>query len=61
MSDPGGVQPSRAERSGDQRNLASLEDVRWAILVPDALEQRVGNVRKVLARGASSERQSVHA
>ncbi len=48
----------RAERSGDQRALGLLEDVRWTILVPDALEQHSGAVRNVLARGKSSERQA---
>ena len=48
----------RAERSGDQRALGLLEDVRWTILVPAAVEQQSGGVRKVLARGKSSERQA---
>jgi HEAT repeat protein/thioredoxin-related protein len=48
----------RAERAGDQRLLGLLEDVRWTILVSDALEQRSGGVRNVLARGKSSERQA---
>ena len=48
----------RAERSGDQRTPGLLEDVRWTILVPDALEQAGGGVRNVLARGKSSERQA---
>ena len=47
----------RAERSGDLHTLGWLEDVRWAILVPDSVEQRVGGVRTALARGKSSERQ----
>ena len=48
----------RAERSGDQSALAAQEDVRWTILVPDALDRRVAGVRRTLARGASSERQT---
>jgi HEAT repeat protein/thiol-disulfide isomerase/thioredoxin len=48
----------RAERSGDQRVIRWLEDVRWAILVPDALEKHAGGVRAILARGKSLERQS---
>jgi thioredoxin 1 len=48
----------RAEKNGDQRALGLLEDVRWTILVPDAVEQQSGGVRKVLARGKSSERQA---
>lgn len=48
----------RAEKSGDQRALGFLEDVRWTILVPDAVEQQSGGVRNVLAHGKSSERQA---
>lgn len=48
----------RAERTGDQRVIGLLEDVRWAILVSDAVEQRTGGVRNALARGKSSERQT---
>jgi thioredoxin 1 len=48
----------RAERSGDARTLGLLEDVRWTLLVPDALEQHGGGIRTVLARGKSSERQA---
>jgi HEAT repeat protein len=48
----------RAEKSGDQRALGLLEDVRWTILVPDAVEQQSGGIRNVLARGKSSERQA---
>ena len=48
----------RAERVNDQRAIGLLEDVRWAIVVPDALEARTGSVRQTLARGKSSERQS---
>jgi HEAT repeat protein len=47
-----------SEKSGDQRSLALLEDVRWAILIPDAVEQRAAGVRAVLARGKGTERQS---
>lgn len=46
------------DTAGDQRTLWLLEDVRWAILVPDTLEQRVGGVRRALARGSSPERQA---
>ena len=48
----------RAEKSGDQRTLGLLDDVRWTMLVPDAVEQQSGGVRNVLARGKSSERQA---
>ncbi|MGA9451070.1 MAG: HEAT repeat domain-containing protein [Verrucomicrobiia bacterium] len=48
----------RAERSSDPRTLGLLEDVLWTILVPDAVEQQSSGVRKVLARGKSSERQA---
>jgi HEAT repeat protein len=48
----------RAEKSGDQRVLGWLEDVRWAILIPDTLEQQAGGVRKILARGKSLDRQA---
>jgi HEAT repeat protein len=47
----------RAEKSGDQRALGLLDDVRWGVLVSDSLEQRTGGVRKTLARGKSLERQ----
>ncbi|HUR56802.1 MAG TPA: HEAT repeat domain-containing protein, partial [Opitutaceae bacterium] len=50
----------RAEKSGDLRMVALLEDVRWAILVPDAVEQRA-NVRAALARGTSPDRQAATA
>lgn len=39
------------------RLLALLEDIRWAILVPDAVDRRVGGVRLPLARWSSTERQ----
>jgi HEAT repeat protein/thiol-disulfide isomerase/thioredoxin len=48
----------RAEKSGDQRVIGWLEDVRWAILIPDTLEQQAGGVRKILARGKSLDRQA---
>jgi len=47
----------RAEKNADQRALGLLEDVHWAILVSDSIEQRTGGVRKTLARGKSLERQ----
>jgi len=47
----------RAERAGDTRTIGLLEDVRWAILIPDVVEQHTGGVRHALARGKSSERQ----
>jgi HEAT repeat protein/thioredoxin-like negative regulator of GroEL len=46
------------EKAGDQRSLTLLEDVRWAILVSDAVEERAGGVRGVLARGKGPERQT---
>jgi len=49
----------RAEGTGDLRTLGLLEDVRWTLLVPDALEQHGNGVRQVLARGKSSERQAM--
>jgi HEAT repeat protein len=45
------------EQAGDQRSLALLEDVRWAILIPDELERRQPGLRRTLARGISAERQ----
>jgi HEAT repeat protein len=48
----------RSERAGDQRSILFLEDVRWAILIPDTIEQRADGVRNALARGKSPERQS---
>ena len=50
----------RQERSGDHRSVSLLEDVRWAILIPDSLERRA-SVRVALARGASPERQAAAA
>jgi thioredoxin 1 len=47
----------RAESAGDARLVGLLEDVRWAILIPDSLEKEAGGVRRTLARGASQERQ----
>jgi HEAT repeat protein/thiol-disulfide isomerase/thioredoxin len=48
----------KSERTGDQRSLSLLEDIRWAILVPDSLDKKSGGVRQTLARGKSSERQA---
>jgi len=48
----------RAAGTGDQRALGLLEDVRWTILLPDALAERSGGARNALARGKSSERQA---
>jgi HEAT repeat protein len=39
------------------RLLALIEDVRWSILVPDAVDRRAGGVRQSLARWSSTERQ----
>lgn len=50
-----------AEKSGDQRSVSLLEDVRWAILVPDGVEQRAEGVRNALARGKGTERQNAAA
>jgi HEAT repeat protein len=50
----------RHERE-NPRLLALLEDVRWAILVPDALDRRAGGVRQTLARWSSTERQDAAA
>lgn len=47
-----------SEKTGDQRSLALLEDVRWAILITDVVEQRASGVRAVLARGKGPERQA---
>ena len=47
-----------AEKNGDQRSPGLLEDVRWAILIPDALDERAGGVRNILARGKEAERQA---
>ncbi len=49
---------ARAGRLGDTRSAALLEDVRWAILIPDELDQRAGHVRAALSRGVSTERQA---
>ena len=46
------------EKASDHRTLTLLEDVRWAILVPDALEKQADGVRLPLARGKSQERQA---
>jgi len=45
----------------DPHAVTLLEDVRWAILVPDSLEHRGGGVRAALARGTSGERQAATA
>lgn len=46
-----------SERTGDQRSVGLLEDVRWAILIPDTVEHRAVGARAVLARGKGPERQ----
>jgi thioredoxin 1 len=46
----------RYERE-NPRLLALLEDVRWSILVPDAVDRRAGGVRQALARWSSTDRQ----
>lgn len=46
------------EKTGDQRSLTLLEDVRWAVLIPDDVDQRTGGVRSVLARGKGPDRQN---
>ena len=50
----------RFERE-NPRLLALLEDVRWAILIPDAVDRRAGGVRQSLARWSSTERQDAAA
>lgn len=45
----------RAEAANDRTARRVLEDVRWALLVPDELEREVG-VRRDLARGRSKRR-----
>jgi len=50
----------RYERT-DPRLVGLLEDVRWAILLSDTVEQRAGGVRRALARGTSGERQAATA
>jgi HEAT repeat protein len=47
----------KCAESGDQNTLRVLEDVRWAILVPDPVEMKAG-VRRDLARGTSENRQN---
>jgi HEAT repeat protein len=47
----------RSDKGGDQRAVSLLEDVRWAILIPDPVEQRA-QARTALARGTSQERQA---
>lgn len=51
----------QSERDGHSRATALLEDVRWAVLVPDRVELRTGGVRAALARGTSPERQEAAA
>jgi HEAT repeat protein/thiol-disulfide isomerase/thioredoxin len=46
------------DKAGDQRTVTLLEDVRWAILIPEAVDQRASGVRNVLARGNGPERQA---
>ena len=48
----------RCERRNEQKALGPLEDVRWAILVPDAVEASSHGARRDLARGTSQERQA---
>ncbi|MBI2191272.1 MAG: HEAT repeat domain-containing protein [Planctomycetes bacterium] len=48
----------RAERQGDPKSLAALEDVRWAILVPSKAATQLPGVRRALARGTGPERQA---
>jgi len=50
----------RYERE-NPRLLALLEDVRWAILVPDTVDRRAGGVRQALARWSSTDRQDAAA
>src|SRR5262249_33685928 len=50
-----------SEKAGDQRSVAVLEDVRWAILVPDEVEERASGSRSALASGKGSERQAAAA
>jgi HEAT repeat protein len=49
---------AQAERAGNPRLSSLLEDVRWALLVPDTLEHRAGPIRRVLARGKGPDRQA---
>ena len=51
------VHPLPGEAELKERLLALIEDVRWAILVPDAVDRRAGGVRQSLARWSSTERQ----
>ena len=48
---------ARAEREDDLEAVLLFEDVRWAILVPDAVES-AQSVRHDLARGTSEKRQA---
>jgi HEAT repeat protein/thiol-disulfide isomerase/thioredoxin len=47
----------RSDKAGDHRAVSLLEDVRWSILISDAVEQRA-NARAQLARGTGQERQA---
>ena len=46
------------EQTGDRATALLLEDVRWAILIPDTMEKQFGGLRAALARGASPEQQA---
>ncbi len=48
----------RCERAGDRKGLWALEEVRWAILIPDGVEAAARGARRDLARGTSQERQA---
>jgi len=48
---------SRGAASGDQKVIRVLEDVRWAILIPDVIEMQA-HARRDLARGTSEQRQA---
>jgi len=45
----------------DPRLVPLLEDVRWAILLPDTIEQHASGLRVALSRGTSGERQAAAA
>jgi HEAT repeat protein len=48
---------ARCAETSDQKGLWLLEDVRWAILIPDSVEKRTP-ARRDLARGTSEERRA---
>jgi len=48
----------RCERTGNQKAVWALEDVRWAILIPHSVEALAKGARRDLARGASQQRQA---